>query len=375
MPSTIFYKPENRNEDYLTHWFLAILERIDARARMEFLKELDIGFSHIFDNDLKITCQEHIGEGKRIDGVFRGDNLIVGFENKVNSLHKAIGRDKGQLRNYHRLLKAVHNKHVKILVAADSQNQSRREIEDTIKQQGLDLADFSILFWQDVHQASLRMLDGLGKKTKEYLLFQELITALEMMNMDPFTGIKEEELLHYSKVKRQLRKLNGILRDQIPNRNEYLKAFATPQKSNRGSIIRKSLRFEIDGCSKDTTWFFVALNWKKNEMRIGQMILEGARAENGSKDIVNQFASAVASIKPINIDTGEDTEGLKPDVLREYFDKSSKLKKMLRIFSIYSFSKLEDELKMDDATFPERLLDRCMSFKPLIEVTVKMRVA
>ncbi|MBD3408005.1 MAG: hypothetical protein GF411_17930 [Candidatus Lokiarchaeota archaeon] len=247
MGLTLLYQPHKRNEDQLTNWFLAVLEKIDiARRKALFCK---LGFDKLkgLDCDFIIHSQETLDHG-RIDGLLIGDEIVIGFESKVKSEHDAASGKSSQLRKYYDDLKTRYkNRDIRLLVTADQTSQSKKDILSVLAKQGVPKESVDIMLWQDLHRALSSLIES-DKSTKSdsipnsceqavsTFLFKETKRILEKMKMNSFSGIKNEDISGYLSVRSQLFNLEPYIASLVKNIDEL-------DKKQSGHLAFENLEF------------------------------------------------------------------------------------------------------------------------------------
>jgi hypothetical protein len=100
MVRSIFYKSDSRDENALTHRFLAIYQRLSCEARSFLLKNCGLSFLPDMGDPISVESQVQLGN-KRPDGMIRFSDMAVAFENKVESIHEDGSEDDlSQLKYY-----------------------------------------------------------------------------------------------------------------------------------------------------------------------------------------------------------------------------------------------------------------------------------
>lgn len=256
--STLFYKPERKLEDHLTHWFLSSIHRLEE-LRIDVFCALfrDLGFQ-VSNSDVShfsINEQVNIGEGRRIDGIIEINDLVIGFENKIGDEHSEL-----QLKSYAKLMMKKYDKKCMLLLTADRNKQSKQEIMSCIPEETIPTEDVKILYWQDVHRVMKKLSEGHDSKPAFQFILNELVKTLEKMNMRSYSGITETQANEFLNVKEELESLDSYLEDLVERETDCLRT-----KSGRfGSLAATKLTFPFD--SNKTNLYF---NLGKEDFGIG----------------------------------------------------------------------------------------------------------
>lgn len=250
MPLTIFYKPERRIEDRLTHWFLGCIDKLvklEPGISEILFRKLGLNLTIDDETAFPVQTQVSIGQGKRIDGIIIGKNRIIGFENKVGDKHRAK-----QIYDYHKLLKQRYERKCQLLLTADRKVQSTSEIKMLIQRKRMSEKDFSIVLWQDMHRILRILRAQYTNNGIIQLLFGELTIVLEKMNMRSYSGISREEIIQYLNIKQELAALDDFITAFIRDNFDCFRE----KKGKEGSLTKKRLRFPFIHSQNDTSLFF-----------------------------------------------------------------------------------------------------------------------
>ncbi len=250
MISTLFYRPERRIEDMLTHWFLAFLDRLaehQSPACRDLFEELGFKLGDNWKKDFRVESQVNIGEGRRIDGLITGQKYVIGFENKIDDKHKM-----SQIREYYKLLHEKHEQDCALLLTFDWNTQTRNEVEKLIRAGEVPEKDVRLATWQDVHQILIDIAEKSRGTGFASFLCREMARVLEKMKMKSYTGINKEQIKSYFDVKQNLSVLDQLIRESVKAKFDWL----LEGSGSDGSLTRKRITFPFRKGEKSTFLFF-----------------------------------------------------------------------------------------------------------------------
>lgn len=366
MSLTLFYKPERRTENKLTHWFLACLERLNRQAPeicRRFFDELGINLEGDGKPAQKMETQVKLGKSDRIDGIIVGKNLVVGFENKVKDKQKGK-----QIQSYYRLLKKKYKRDCILLLTADRNVQAAADIRTYVREKKIPEDIVRIILWQDIHRILRELSDEYASNFLASFLLRELMETLEKMNMRSYGGISENDVTNYLNIKQELFALDGFLKELIGRKFKKLRE----KSGKKGSLTKKKLIFPF-GKSEDATHLYFKIG--DEGFRVG------LRCPKYSDDLVKiqkglDFKSLIELLKSLEGYrvyglTSVKDEGLLLDDIVEMETKSPeglKLHRRLQISKDLAFK------LMRDPEFKELIREEVESLANLVDLLDTMLV-
>ncbi len=378
MIRSIFYKSKSRDEDSLSYRFLAIYKKLSSEARSLLLRNCGLRFLPDMGTPSNVVSQVQLGTGKP-DGLIRFTDMVVAFENKVDTDHKIGSKTKpGQLENYYKQLTKI-SENPRLLVAADRKRQNRECIQSVIKYQGIQEDHVDIIIWQEVHHACVKLIETWTSDTISEIdrfLIDELRILLEEMKMKSFTGIKLEQLQGYARSWNELTLLGQHLKETVQKEFSMLKAYT----GQYGSFHRKYLGFGFPAEWEHTAWLYVLMS-NDEFLKIGIELEDDRYSQPTSrlmkKGILEKLVPALEAAEGFEVQIGPekisiDHVGL-VGKLQEY--RSGNLKTFfdgyLRVERRYPFKELQDDIGLDTPMFPEKLMVEISKLKRIASIINK----
>lgn len=380
MVKSIFYKPHEREEDALTHRFLAIFEKLGLNGRKTFLQFSGLSSLADLEEPISVDSQVQLGP-KRPDGIIRYSDVVVAFENKVKSAHTyGPNGEVSQLKFYHSHLPTDYmDMKPRLLVMADENVQGRDVIEELLENEVIPKSDVDIVLWQEVHRACLNWLNTFGSEDNikngvvselDVFLIEQLKILLEKMNMGDYTGIETKDLDYYFRVWNQLKLMEDHLKAFVPDTLEMLSRSTTGMYA---SIFSEFLSFAFANVSS-FAFLYISLQEDPGGIRIGISIerRELTLALSGKKylkkliDSVEIADDLVLQIGPKEI--SPDLAGRLEEYSSGTLETDDFFEGHFDLSAFYDMKDLEKKLEISNEKFPTNLVKEIKKFEEVAKI-------
>ncbi len=369
---SIFYKSTSRDENALSYRFLAIYQKLSREGRSVLFKNCGLGNLPKMEEPISIQNQAQLGK-RQPDGIIKFPNTIIVFENKVNSVHEdGFEDDLSQLKYYYsqvneefRLKKEFKPK---LLIAANSADQTKEQIRVLIREQDIPEDDVDIMTWQEVHNAcirTLRLWDTTTASELDRFLVNELKILLEDMDMESFSGIKIEHIEGYAKSYHALSALQEFLKSEIIKEFSMLKPRTM---GHYGSIHQRYLAFRFLPKWRYARLFVAIL--RKDQFLKTAITLNNYQSTSAlmKPGILEELIPALETIEGFRVRLGPDKKTVNLSKRFEEYKSGNFFEGYLSIDKRYTFQELKNDFGLDSIKFPENLMSEILKLKPIATI-------
>ena len=372
---SIFYKSHIREENALTHRFLAICERLSNEGLFALFSQCDLAAMLDIGNLVSVDEQLRLGE-RRPDGILRFSNAVVAFENKVDTTHDTVTNgDSVQLEYYYKMLKKEYEgcEH-RLLVVSDEDMQGPNEIRDLVAGLEIPMQDVGIVTWQRVHRACTDLMDSwnvgrtdMAMPTQlDRFLIDELRILLEDMGLAQYSGIQRSDLEALSSTWEQLELLDAYLTTHIAEEFPMVELYSRYRLYH--SVLSDYLGFGFKACP-DHTWLYVKLDRKRKQLSLGiTMDDSSATSKLKGTPTLTELVESLDSARDFKVVMGSQKKEV--DLTKKLDEYKSRkpapqdvFEGYLNISKKYIFSELDKELGLSTSQLPRNLMKEVSRLK------------
>ena len=374
---SIFYKTD---ENALTYAFLAIISRLDFKIRSDLFRSLQIDFLSNIGELVDIEPQVTLSDKSRPDGLLFFTDSIVVFENKVQDYHR--GR---QLRNYYRQVATDYDhNNVKLLICVDRDVQGKKEIQSKIDKNRISLENVVIIYWQDIHSVCTSLLRSTNytqstNNDVSLFLLNEFVMKLNEMGLDemPYEGMKIQELQGYIKSSAQIKRLERILKKQVPREFEELDNYRANDVYS--SLFKNKLAFNFKkayGLTKGSKWTYVFIKFDQDDGKIILGIQSGRERDLrkiGKSIDLRELAKQLSTLSEYSILYGPkfaktiNGESVSK-IYKSLLNATGLFNSALSLRRVISLEELERDFKIDSQEFPVMMMEELNRLRNIIRI-------